>query len=180
MWQTLTKLTVAYMQRVWQSWAVSCAPPFLLTPTLPLSLWAIRDSPTLSSLVFVSPSRAALGHSDVIVRPLKTVAMPTCDKMSLEAEQPCDLQQDMCLSDRGVCNGKLSPANKGVGSGSPAPYQTQDSLVGCDCATGGRQLQCQLVNVPSLLYVSAWKVGGAFQCLSWWFMDHDIIMCCVT
>lgn len=159
MCQNVAKLSVTYKQRVWHSSAVSRAPPFLLTPTLPLSPWAIRDSPTLSSLVFVSPTKATLGHNTVIVRPLKTVAMPT-------EEQACDLQQngclsaDLCLSEKGVCNGELSPGSKGVGCASPAPNLSRDSPVSSDCPVGSYQLSCQLVGVPPLLYVSAWQVGG--------------------
>lgn len=163
MQQTLAKLTVAYMQKVWQSVALSCAPPLLLAPTLPLSPWAVRDSPALSSLVFVSPSRAALGHLSVIVRPLKTVAMPTSNSVSLEAEQPSDTHEcgclaEKCLPGQGVGNGQLSPAHKGAGCGSPAPHQGLGN-----CPVGDCQLQCQLVHIPALLHVSKWKVGGGGQ-----------------
>lgn len=183
MQQSLTRLTVAYMQRVWRSRTVSCAPPFLLTPTLPLSPWAVRDSPALSSLVFVSPGRAALGHCTVIVRPLKTVAMPTANSVSLGAELACGTHRcgcppDVCQTSKEAGNGKLSPTNKGAECESPTHYRAQSSPVGSSCPIGGHQLQCQLVGVPLLLYVSAWKVGGGEQGIQ--CCRGCVCMCCVT
>ena len=168
MCQHLMKLSVTYLQGVWHSSVMSRTPLFLLTPALPLSPWAIRDSPTLSSLVFVSPTKATLGHNTVVVRPLKTVAMPT-------EEQACDLQQngclsaDLCLPEKGECNGELSPGSRGVGCAGPTPCQSRDSPMSSDCPGGGCQLPCQLVGIPSLLYVSAWQVGGVgrLSVLSW-------------
>ena len=196
MQQSLTRLTVVYMQRVWRSWAVSCAPPFLLTPYLPLSPWAIRDSPALSSLVFVSPGRAALGHCTVIVRPIKTVAMPTANSVSLGAELACGTHHcgcppGVCQPSKEAANRKLSPANKGAECESPTHYRAQSSPAGSSCPRGGHQLQCQLVGVPPLLYVPAWKVGGAggggHPVLSWLCVhvlchmtSGCVCMCCVT
>lgn len=168
MQQFLTRLAVAYMQRVWQSWAVSCAPPFLLAPSLPLSPWAVRDSPVLSSLVFVSPGRATLGHYTVIVRPLKTVAMPTANSVSLGDTYHCGCPPDVCQASKEAGNRKLSPASKGAECENPTHYRAQNS-----CLVGGHQL----VGVPLLLYVSAWKVGGGelgIQCC------HGCMCACVV